>query len=119
MRLRIENFGVDFRESIREQDEIVSATGDGRIPFISSEDISQAAFDALTAEKSSNTDYYLVGPELHSFDEVRFNMITSFMGEGCNNCSQGCKATIDNNWKGNIAQEKLTRAARRDLQAIP
>jgi len=65
-----ENFGTDFRDSIRDNDEIVSATRDGRIPFISSEDIAQAAFEALMAEKSPNRDYYVLGPELYSYDEV-------------------------------------------------
>ncbi|KAJ3511714.1 hypothetical protein NLJ89_g3931 [Agrocybe chaxingu] len=43
---------------------------DGKIPLVSADDIAQAAFDALFAEKSPNTDYYLVGPELFSYDEV-------------------------------------------------
>ena len=43
---------------------------DGRVPFISVEDIAQAAYDALVSKESPNKDYYIVGPELFSYDEV-------------------------------------------------
>ncbi|KAJ3517514.1 hypothetical protein NLJ89_g451 [Agrocybe chaxingu] len=65
----IENFG-SYAYSIRENNEIVSVTKNGRIPLIGVDDIAQAAFDALVAEKSPNTDYYVIGPELWSYDEV-------------------------------------------------
>ena len=65
-----ENFGTTFYESIREQNEVYGVAKDGRIPFVSTEDIAQAAFDALISEQSSNKDYYVVGPELFSYDEV-------------------------------------------------
>ncbi|KAJ3509139.1 hypothetical protein NLJ89_g5377 [Agrocybe chaxingu] len=65
----IENFG-QFSHTIRENDEILSVTGKGRIPFVSVQDIAKAAFDALTAEKSANTDYFVIGPELWSYDDV-------------------------------------------------
>ncbi|CAA7268340.1 unnamed protein product [Cyclocybe aegerita] len=42
----------------------------GKIPLIEADDIAKAAFDALYAEKSSNADYYLVGPELYTYDEA-------------------------------------------------
>ncbi|CAA7268478.1 unnamed protein product [Cyclocybe aegerita] len=65
----IENFG-SYSQGIIENDEITSVTKDGRIPFIGVEDIAKAAFDALVAEKSPNTDYYVIGPELWSYNEV-------------------------------------------------
>lgn len=58
--------------SIREKNEIFSSAEDGRVPFVSAEDIARAAFDAFTAAKSPNKDYFLVGPELYSYDEVKF-----------------------------------------------
>ncbi|KAF8910421.1 hypothetical protein CPB84DRAFT_1812647 [Gymnopilus junonius] len=66
----IQNFGGLFYQAIQEHDQIITATGTGRIPFVSTEDIAQAAFDSLTAEKSPNTDYLIVGPELFSYDEA-------------------------------------------------
>lgn len=53
-----------------ESNKIVTATGDGKIPWISSEDIARAAFNELISEKSSNKEYYVLGPELYSFNEV-------------------------------------------------
>ncbi|KDR72515.1 hypothetical protein GALMADRAFT_281286 [Galerina marginata CBS 339.88] len=66
----MDNFRTDFSYGIKGHDEIVSATGEGRIPFVSAEDIAQAAFEALTAEKSPNQDYLLAGPESLSYDEA-------------------------------------------------
>ncbi|KAF4616950.1 hypothetical protein D9613_008547 [Agrocybe pediades] len=75
----MQNFGTDFKDSIRDSNEIVSAAGDGRIPFISNEDIAQAAFDTLVSEASPNRDYYLVGPELYSYDEA-VALLSSVLG---------------------------------------
>ena len=66
-----ENFGNYFYATIRDQNEISGVAKDGRMPFVSVNDIAQAAYDALISEKSPNKDYYIVGPELFSFDEVR------------------------------------------------
>lgn len=65
-----ENFGANFVVGIKEHNQIFSAAQDGRIPWISTEDIAQAAFESLTAEPSPNKDIFIVGPELHSYAEV-------------------------------------------------
>ncbi|KAF8157093.1 hypothetical protein B0H34DRAFT_712102 [Crassisporium funariophilum] len=75
----IQNFGVNFVHSITHEDHVFSAAKDGRIPFISTEDIAQAAFDALTAAKSPNQDYFIVGPELLSYDDVA-KLLTEVLG---------------------------------------
>jgi len=75
----IENFGTLFYQSIREQNEICSATEDGRIPFVSVEDIAQAAYDALVSKKSPNKDYYIFGPQLFSYEEVA-RFLTEILG---------------------------------------
>ncbi|KAJ3508558.1 hypothetical protein NLJ89_g5691 [Agrocybe chaxingu] len=66
----IENLGTFDVHIIRGHDEFTSVTGKGRIPLVGVEDIAKAAFDALVAERSPNTDYILIGPELWSYDEV-------------------------------------------------
>lgn len=68
-----------FYHSIKEHDEITTASENGRVPFISAQDIAQVAFDALTAEKSPNTDIYIVGPELLSYDDVCLNSFHPFL----------------------------------------
>ncbi|KJA23919.1 hypothetical protein HYPSUDRAFT_201042 [Hypholoma sublateritium FD-334 SS-4] len=65
-----QNFGVTYLTSIRDQNSTFSATEDGRIPFVSTEDIAEAAYQGLTAEPSLNKDLLIVGPELFSHDEA-------------------------------------------------
>ncbi|KAF9257305.1 NAD(P)-binding protein [Marasmius fiardii PR-910] len=61
--------GYHFR-SIKEQRKIYSAMGDTKLPFISALDIARVAVRALIDEKPHNTDYWIYGPELLSYDEV-------------------------------------------------
>jgi len=75
----IQNFGTTFYQSIREKNEVYGVAEDGRIPFVSTEDIAQAAFDALVSKQSPNKDYYVVGPELFSYDEVA-GLLTEILG---------------------------------------
>ncbi|KAF8899793.1 hypothetical protein CPB84DRAFT_1825263 [Gymnopilus junonius] len=75
----IQNFATNLAYGIKEKSEIFSATGEGKIPLVAVEDIAQAAFEVLTAEKSPNRDYFLVGPELWSYDEVA-KLMSSVLG---------------------------------------
>lgn len=56
--------------SIREDGAIYSATGDGRVGFISADDIAEAAVAALISESSPNSDFVLTGPEALGYSEV-------------------------------------------------
>ena len=56
--------------TIRDNSTIVSAAGDGKISFVSAEDIALVAYHTLVEEKPPNRDYVIVGPELLSHDEV-------------------------------------------------
>jgi festuclavine dehydrogenase len=49
---------------------IPSATGDGGIGLISTRDIAELAASALTDAMSHNDEYYMVGPELITYDQV-------------------------------------------------
>lgn len=70
----VENFIFGYRERIRREDIIVSAARDGRIPWVSVDDIADVAFAALTDEESHNKDHIIVGPELLSYDEVSYSV---------------------------------------------
>lgn len=59
------------RIAIKDESKIYSAAGDGRIPFVSVDDVARVGFHALTDEKPNNTDYILLGPELLSYDQVQ------------------------------------------------
>lgn len=61
-----------MRPTINMRDSIFTASGGGKTAFVSVEDVAQAAFNALVAEKSAQLrDPIVVGPQLYSFDEVR------------------------------------------------
>lgn len=51
-------------------DAIYTATGDGKIPFVHTSDIAQAAFEALTVDKIEKPEFGIVGPELWINDQV-------------------------------------------------
>ncbi len=57
--------------TIRDDDMIITATGEGKVPFVSADDIAAVAFRALTDEVPHNTDHLILGPELFSYDDVR------------------------------------------------
>ncbi|KAK0230275.1 hypothetical protein IW262DRAFT_388800 [Armillaria fumosa] len=66
-----ENFSKQpHRKPIKPEDKIYSATGEGKVPFVSAEDIAAVAFRALVDPQSHNTDHFIRGPELLSYDEV-------------------------------------------------
>ncbi len=56
--------------TIRDEDAIYSNTEDGRVPFISAEDIARAAFALLTGPAGRNGDYLVTGGEALSYDQV-------------------------------------------------
>ncbi|KAF8189350.1 hypothetical protein BJ912DRAFT_1059180 [Pholiota molesta] len=74
-----QNFGTNVVVPIRDGNHIFSATRDGRIPFVSADDIAEKAFEALTVEPSLNKDVLIFGPELLSFDEVA-KLFSSILG---------------------------------------
>lgn len=55
---------------VRGEAKSYSATGDGKIPWISKTDIAACGFHALTAREPPNTDYMVLGPELLSYADV-------------------------------------------------
>lgn len=76
----MENFSEQQHlPTIRDEDMIITATGEGRLPFVSAEDIAAVAFRALVDEKSHDTDYLILGPELFSYDEIA-EMFTRALG---------------------------------------
>lgn len=67
----MENFSEQQHlPTIRDQGIVITATGEGRLPFVSAEDIAAVAYRALTDERSHNTDHLILGPELFSYDEI-------------------------------------------------
>ncbi|KAL1731924.1 hypothetical protein EV714DRAFT_207732 [Schizophyllum commune] len=76
-----ENFSEQqHRGTIRDEGKIYSATQDGKIPFVSCEDIAAMAVRTLMDEKSHDTEYFVLGPELLTYDEVA-QILTSTLGK--------------------------------------
>ena len=65
-----ENFGNAFVPVIRDSDTIPTVAGDGRVAFVGVDDVAKASYDALVIEKNLETEYYVLGPQLYSYDEV-------------------------------------------------
>ncbi|KLJ05893.1 hypothetical protein EMPG_10675 [Blastomyces silverae] len=65
--------------SIKEESKIYSATGEGRIPFVSAEDIARVAFRALTDRRPHNTEHLILGAELLSYDDLA-EILSSVLG---------------------------------------
>lgn len=66
-----ENFTHGKSASIQKIGEMYSATEDGKVSWISTDDVGAVAFKALTDERLKNIDPLLFGPELLSYDDVR------------------------------------------------
>jgi len=56
--------------TIRDEDQIYSNTGDGRVPFIHVDDIAGCALAALSSPTPLNTDLVLTGDDPLSYDQV-------------------------------------------------
>ncbi|WP_298958826.1 ergot alkaloid biosynthesis protein [uncultured Roseibium sp.] len=80
--------------TIRENDEIYSATAEGRVPFIDTDDIAEAAFAALTASSAVNSDVLLTGPEALSYEDVA-RILSSETGREIRYVEQSEKQMID------------------------
>lgn len=60
----------NHRSSILNDSIIYSATADGKIPWIATEDIAACAHQLLTQEDVPNDEYLILGPELLSYGDV-------------------------------------------------
>lgn len=76
--------------TIRDEDTIYSNTGDGRVPFISADDIARAAFALLTGPAGRNDDFLVTGSEALSYDQV-----AQRIGEACGRLISHTRITTD------------------------
>lgn len=68
----MENFSeMQHVTSIKDSSTFYTAAGDGKIPFVSADDIAEAAFVFLSGKREyGNRDYVILGPELLTHDRV-------------------------------------------------
>ncbi|KAJ0296917.1 hypothetical protein COL5a_010485 [Colletotrichum fioriniae] len=60
----------NYRDSIVREGVIYSATGDGKIPWVATEDVAACAFQLLTQKDAPNDEYLILGPELLSYGDI-------------------------------------------------
>ncbi|TFK61903.1 NAD(P)-binding protein [Pluteus cervinus] len=65
-----ENFKSLWLRGILNDNEIVTATQDGKLPFVAVADIVDAAFNLLTTPEIENPDLLVIGPDLLSYDQA-------------------------------------------------
>ena len=74
-----DNFSKVHLLSIRNENKIYSAAEDGKIPWISCDDVGAVGFHALVGKWAiTDSDPILLGPELLTYDEVRLELPLSF-----------------------------------------
>ncbi|KAH7350584.1 hypothetical protein BKA65DRAFT_241896 [Rhexocercosporidium sp. MPI-PUGE-AT-0058] len=67
----MENFAEwQYPATIKDEGKIYTACGDGKIPFISADDIAAVAFHALTDAEVPGETVRVLGPELFTYDEA-------------------------------------------------
>ncbi|KAI1478846.1 putative ergot alkaloid A [Daldinia eschscholtzii] len=69
----MENFSSQDEQqniSIKKENKIYSATGNGKLPFVSADDIARVGFCALTNEKLQNAEHIILGPDLLTYSDV-------------------------------------------------
>ncbi|KAJ7100456.1 hypothetical protein C8R44DRAFT_988502 [Mycena epipterygia] len=74
-----DNLLLDYSDHIRAHDQIVNAAGSGLIGWISTDDIADVAFKALTDPVIEYTNPVMVGPELLSYAQIA-NILSEVLG---------------------------------------
>ncbi|KAK1755036.1 hypothetical protein QBC47DRAFT_323651 [Echria macrotheca] len=69
----------NYVRSIRDESRLYSATGGGKIPWVSVEDLAAVAVQMLTRPDAPNTEFVVLGPELLSYDHVA-RMLSDLLG---------------------------------------
>lgn len=64
--------------TIRDENKICSAAGEGKIPWVTAEDIAAVAFKLLADKEPHNRDYVVYGPELLSYGQVKLTTSSFF-----------------------------------------
>jgi hypothetical protein len=62
--------GHGHYETLTQYNKLFTACADGKIPWVSADDIAVVAFRVLTDEKPHDCAYRILGPELLTYDEV-------------------------------------------------
>lgn len=59
-----------FKQTIKNEGKIYTATAPGKAPFVATQDIARVAFQALMMKEKPKLDYHCLGPEMLTYDDV-------------------------------------------------
>ncbi|KAJ7636665.1 hypothetical protein FB45DRAFT_788769, partial [Roridomyces roridus] len=65
-----DNWTTQYADRIKSHDDIVGAAKDGKIGWVSPQDIADVAFKALVDDKIQHDNPIIVGPELFTYDQI-------------------------------------------------
>ncbi|KAI1103426.1 putative ergot alkaloid A [Jackrogersella minutella] len=75
----MENFSESYHVKEIQEGKLYSATGAGRVPWISTHDIAAVGFHALTSPEPPNTDFVILGSELLTYQDIA-SIFTAVLG---------------------------------------
>ncbi len=101
-------------ETIRSERKIYSASGTGRVPFISADDIAAAAVAALTMADVPNTDFVLTGSEPLSYDDVA-QTVSTLLGSPVAHCALSFDGLVSIHVANGLAETQAQTLAFMDL----
>ena len=73
--VRSDNFSRNQAHTVVTEGKIYSTVEDGKIPWISSDDVGAVGYHALVDDSVTERELILLGPELLSYDEVRLDSV--------------------------------------------
>jgi festuclavine dehydrogenase len=100
--------------TIRDEGKIYTATGDGKIPFCSADDIAAVAFSALTAPKPPNREIFILGPELLTYKDVA-DALSSALGRTISHVSLSSDDLVDRLVRFGVPESGARGLAQMDL----
>ncbi|KAI3399984.1 hypothetical protein diail_5140 [Diaporthe ilicicola] len=100
---------ANLYKTVRDEGKAYSASGAGRIPWISKTDIAACAFSALTAEAPPNGDYVILGPELLSYGECA-DILSEVVGKTIVHVNISVEELAEHHVKNNGLPEEYAQA---------
>jgi hypothetical protein len=77
---------------------LIAAAGDGKIGFISDEDIAEIGVELITAAKMGGVERIIIGPELLSYEDVRIPKNSHVHITNADMLSIDCREALPSSW---------------------
>jgi ergot alkaloid biosynthesis protein len=101
----MQNFiGIQHSDSIKDNGEIVTSTGDGKVGFVDADDIAEVGVHALIDEIPHNTNHLITGPKALSYTEAA-NIIGFAIGQSIEHVSISASTLQDQMIKAGMTND--------------